>query len=116
MTFQNTFDVRPGVAINVWIAARRHSALMLEISGDHAVIEIPDDIDLAETRVVAILLREFFSVTMRVEHRQGQELTLSYLNPPHPSVLAMAIGRVLDQGVSDSIIERTLVEHHREVA
>jgi len=116
MTISNTFDVRPGAPISIWIEATRYSATMLEISGEHALVEVPSDILVKKHGVVALLLREFVSLPMRVENQNGGLLSLSFLNPPHPSVLFLAIGKILDESIAEAMAVEERVDTFRNAA
>ncbi len=103
MTSSNTFDVRPGAPVALWINASRHYCLMLEISGEHALVEIPEGVDTRPGGTIALLLGEFMSIPMQIEDRNGDELLLSYRNKPHPSVQTLASGKVLAASIGSAI-------------
>lgn len=102
MTSPTTFDVRPGAEIALWIDASRRTCKMLEISGEHALVEVPTDVKAELGGTIAILLGERMSIPMQIEERIGDEVLLSYKNKPHASVETLAIGKMLDASIAPS--------------
>ncbi|WP_298467758.1 hypothetical protein [uncultured Erythrobacter sp.] len=76
---------------------------MLEISGEHALVEIPEGVDTRPSGTIALLLGEFMSIPMQIEDRNGDELLLSYKNKPHPSVQTLASGKVLAASIGSAV-------------
>jgi len=102
LTSPDTFDVHPGAPIQVWIKGEVREALVLEISNEHVTIQIPRDDTIVPKEMVALLLPRFASLPMRVVRSRGDTIELRFSTPPHPSVITLAIGKILELSMSQA--------------
>lgn len=95
----------------LWSAGASAPATMLWVTESHAEIIVEEGTFLSADALVAVVLREFLSMPMRVVAQIGQNVVLYFVQKPHESVLELIDQDLIKAGIAqlrDTLEERAI--------